>query len=198
VANVKVRLATEADAKAIADIYHDYVEHTTISFERTPPTVEEMAQRMKECCQVYPFLVCTVDERVVGYAYAIRHMERGAYDWNASISAYLDKTVQGKGVGRALYEAVEKLLRAMGVVNLYALVTEPNPKSRQLHVAMGYTEAGVLHKTGFKHGKWRDVLYFEKHLALHDTEHEPIRSVRELDPAFVDEVLRTAVRQVRL
>jgi len=197
-ANIALRLATAEDAKAVADIYHDYVAHTVISFERVPPTAQEMERRIISCCAVYPFLVCIVDDRVVGYAYATRQMERAAYDWNAEVSVYLDKTVQGKGIGRALYEALEKLLRAMGVVNLYARMAEPNPRSKQLHVAMGYTEIGRLHKTGFKQGKWWDVIYFEKHLALHDTDHAPIRSVRELDPGLVEDVLAYAVQQVRL
>jgi phosphinothricin acetyltransferase len=42
-----IRLATPADASAIAAIYGPIVAGTVISFELVPPTVEEMAERIR-------------------------------------------------------------------------------------------------------------------------------------------------------
>ena len=45
------------DAAAIADIYADYVEHTTISFELVPPTVQQMQERISGLAVTYPYFV---------------------------------------------------------------------------------------------------------------------------------------------
>ena len=42
-----IRLATEADAPALAAIYAPYVLETAITFEYEPPTAEEFAERMR-------------------------------------------------------------------------------------------------------------------------------------------------------
>ena len=41
-----IRLATVADAAAVAGIYAPYVSETPVSFEEEPPDAEEMARRM--------------------------------------------------------------------------------------------------------------------------------------------------------
>ena len=189
-ANLKLRLAEQTDAKAVADIYRTYVEKTTLTFETRALSEAAMAEKIKNFGAVYPFLVCEQGDAVVGFAYAMRHMEQPAFDYNAVIVMYVDPSVCGRGIGRALYDALEGLLRAMGVINLYSKVVTPNPKGQHLHMAMGYMEAGRLRETGFKAGRWRDLISYEKSLALHDQNPKPIRPVRELGDAKIQECLR--------
>lgn len=67
-----VRLATEADAPALAAIYEPYVRETAITFEYVPPTAEEFAERMRRTMEFYPYVVAVLDGAIVGYAYAAR------------------------------------------------------------------------------------------------------------------------------
>ena len=66
----QVRVATVADAEAVAAIYAPYVLETAISFEEEPPSVLEMASRISATLKTYPFLVFEDDCEVIGYAYA--------------------------------------------------------------------------------------------------------------------------------
>ena len=56
-----IRTVTIEDAPAIHAIYAPYVANTVISFEATPPSVEEMAARIQKTLGKYPWLVYTVD-----------------------------------------------------------------------------------------------------------------------------------------
>ena len=53
-----IRIATPADAEAITVIYAPIVADTSISFELTPPSVEEMRARIEKTLQYLPWLVC--------------------------------------------------------------------------------------------------------------------------------------------
>jgi phosphinothricin acetyltransferase len=74
-----IRLATEGDAPQIAAIYAPVVCDTIISFETEPPSLEEIAQRVRNTLERYPWLVCERDGQVLGYTYAGAHRSRAAY-----------------------------------------------------------------------------------------------------------------------
>ena len=48
---------------------------------------------------------------------------------------------------------------------------------------------GTYHNTGYKNGRWRDVVWFEKHIGSFDGVPEPIRPIGQL--ADREAVLRT-------
>ena len=77
-----IRSATENDAEDILRIYSYYVMNTVITFEYTVPSLDDFRERIRNIISVYPFLVCLVNGRIAGYAYASPHMERAAYHWN--------------------------------------------------------------------------------------------------------------------
>src|SRR5262245_4505072 len=135
---VRIRLAGEPDAEVIAAIYAPFVEHTSISFETAPPGRDEMRRRIAENAAVYPWLVCELDEKVVGYAYATQHRVRAAYRWSVDTSAYIDPVHHRRGIGRGLYASLLAVLRAQGFFNAYAGITLPNAASLGLHAAGGF------------------------------------------------------------
>ena len=61
-----VRSAEIDDAEEILEIYRPYVEKTAITFEYTPPSVEEMEKRIVERKGKYPFIVLEDDDRILG------------------------------------------------------------------------------------------------------------------------------------
>jgi L-amino acid N-acyltransferase YncA len=122
---VQVRMATPADACAIADIYAPYVRDTVISFETRPPSAQEMRSRLTTTLANFPWLVITDTDRVAGYAYAGPHRARAAYRWCADVSLYLETAVHRRGHGRRIYTALLNLLGAQGYVNAYAGIAVP-------------------------------------------------------------------------
>jgi phosphinothricin acetyltransferase len=158
----QLRDATDADAAAIAAVYAPYCRLTPISFEVEAPSAEEIRGRIAKVLPEYPWLVCELDGRVVGYAYACRHRERAAYRWGVDVAIYLDGACHRRGIGRALYSALLPMLVAQGYYTAYAGVTLPNEASVGLHRAMGFEPVGVYHRVGFKMGAWHDVVWLEK------------------------------------
>lgn len=173
------RLATEADAGAIAAIYAPYV-MTPITFDTEAPTASDFAGRIAELQQTYPFLVAEVDGKIVGYAYAHRFRERAAYQWGAELSIYLVRDYHRRGTGRALYEALLKILKRQGFRMAYGCITVPNPASVALHEKLGFRPVGVLRSAGWKGGAWHDVMWLERRLGAGTGAPTPIVPIGEI------------------
>ena len=158
-----IRFAKSEDAKNLLNIYEQYID-TPITFEYVLPTIEEFAGRIGQIGAFYPYLICEDGGQAIGYAYGHRAMERAAYQWNAQLSIYLDQNSTSKGLGKCLYAQLIDILKLQGIRNVYGCVTVPNEKSEGLHLAMGFRRLGVYHNTGYKCGKWHDVVWFEKNI----------------------------------
>ena len=162
-----IRLATPADAAAVAAIYRPYVEATAFTFEIEPPTEGEMRRRISETLISYPWLVYESGGRVLGYAYASAHRTRAAYRWSVDTAIYVDSGSHRRGVGRHLYDGLFPLLVRQGYFNAYAGITLPNPPSVGLHEALGFEPVGVYRSVGFKMGAWHDVGWWALRLQPH-------------------------------
>lgn len=169
---MKIRKALLADAREILDIYAPYIENTNISFELEAPEIEAFTARIKNISSSYPYLVCEVDGKIAGYAYASQHHERAAYRYCADVAVYVHGAYQRRGIGRALYEKLFEMLREQGIYTVLAVVVVPNAKSVALHKALGFREAGVFHNVGYKFGEWLDVVWLEKSLRAYDVPKE--------------------------
>lgn len=160
-----IRLATPADAPAIAAIYAPYVTDTAISFELEPPTPEAIAARITAILERGPYVVAEVDGMVVAYAYASRFRDRPAYDWTAESTVYVERSLHRTGLGRAVMEAVLRVLRLQGFRLVIAGITPPNPGSIGLHSALGFAPVGTFASVGWKAGAWHGVEFVALELA---------------------------------
>jgi L-amino acid N-acyltransferase YncA len=176
---MQIRLATTADADAIAAIYAPSVTESTISFELDAPAGREIAARIEAKLPRYPWLVANEDGIVTGYAYAGPHRERAAYAWSTEVSVYVAERARRRGVARSLYETLFELLRLQGYRMAYAGITLPNPASVGFHEAMGFVAVGVYHNVGWKHNSWRDVGWWELSLG-EEAAAAPIKTLDEI------------------
>lgn len=167
----RLRLATEADAEAVRRIYAPYVEDTAITFELTPPSADDLRDRIQKKLVDFPWLVCEVGDNIVGYAYAGPVQKREAYQWSVESSVYVDETAHGQGIGSELYESLFALLELQGYIRVYALVTLPNPASVSIHESFGFEQEAEFEKMGHKNGAWHDVGWWS--LALRDHPDDP-------------------------
>ncbi|HZS33118.1 MAG TPA: arsinothricin resistance N-acetyltransferase ArsN1 family B [Methylomirabilota bacterium] len=168
-----IRLATEQDAGAVQAIYAPVVRDTAISFEVDPPSVEEMARRIRETWPRWPWLVLERDGNVVGYAYAGAHRARPAYRWSVDVTIYVAAGARRGGVGRALYTSLLAVLALQGYVTAWAGITLPNAASVALHEAVGFVPVGVYPAVGYKLGAWRDVGWWRRRLRPPPPDPEP-------------------------
>ena len=126
-----------------------------------------MQQRIAAALPKFPWLVCGVDGRMAGYAYAGTHRARAAYQWSVDTSVYVDPAFHRRGIGTRLYTCLFQILAAQGYVRAYAGITLPNAGSVGLHEAMGFQSVGIYRGVGYKLGRWHDVGWWQ--LTLRET-----------------------------
>ena len=191
-----IRFATKEDISPMLEIYRPYVETTTVSFEYTCPSLEEFTARFEKYTQQFPWLVWEEDGEVLGYAYACAPFTRMAYSWVAEASVYLRKDAHRRGIGTALYMALEAILTKQGYLTLYTLVTSENATSLAFHQAVGYEIRAVFPRQGFKMGKALGVTWLEKTLHFIEYPQEmPIsaETLVKIDRNFLDNLDRFAL-----
>jgi L-amino acid N-acyltransferase YncA len=188
-----IRLITEKDAGEVLEIYKPYVQDTIISFEYEVPSLEEFTQRIKAYTSEYPWLVCLLNGKIIGYAYASKHRDRTAYQWSVDSAVYLSPAIHRKGIGRILYESLFSILRLQGYFNVYAGISLPNEKSIRFHETMGFEKIGIYKKTGYKHGSWHDTAWFQLQLVEHKLNPSIPGKISELaDTSLLQSILKTA------
>ncbi len=161
----KIRLAQIEDAEQISAIYSRYVLETPVSFESVPPSSVEMAARIAQILEMYPWLVYEIDGVIAGYAYASQHRARHHYQWSVDVTVYIQDQFQRQGIGRALYSPLLAILPLQGYVSAYAGITLPNAASVGLHESMGFKPVGVYENVGHKLGRWHNVGWWQRPLA---------------------------------
>lgn len=184
---VVVRDATLEDAERILEIYDYYIKNTAITFEYDTPSLKELQGRMERIMQRYPYLVILKDGRIEGYAYAGAFVGRAAYDWSCETTVYLDHNAQKCGMGRIIYEALEKALYDMGILNLYACIGYPEQEDEYLttnsadfHAHLGFAKVGEFRKCGYKFNHWYNMIWMEKIIGEHEMKQSSITLYPEL------------------
>lgn len=190
-AQVTIRAASEGDAPRLLEIYAYYVKNTAITYEYDVPTLKEFEARIEKTLQKYPYLVALIGGEIVGYCYAGAFHERPAYGWLAETTVYLHKNCRGRGVGRKLYETLEKVLTAQGFTKTVALITSPKTEedkkvyhSIQFHKAMGYKMIGEIENSGYKFSRWFTTAYMEKQLQPPQKNMPPVVSFSKVRGQF--------------
>ena len=161
-----LRDASQADIPAITGIYRESVLNGTSSYEITPPSEAEMAQRFAAIVgQQYPYIAAAgADGGMLGYAYASAFRVRPAYRWMVEDSIYLGPEARGKGIGRLLLAELIQRCTDLGFRQMVAVIGGAHPASIALHQTLGFAETGRLKATGYKHGRWLDTMIMQRAL----------------------------------
>ena len=193
--DIAIRPARREDAGACRLIYAPYVEKTAITFDYDVPSEEAFCGRMLRTGDVYPFLVADCSGTIAGYACCGVFKDRRAYDWSAEMTVYVRQDMHGMGIGRLLYEKLEKVCREMHLLNLNACIAKPKgddpyltDASERFHARMGYRQVGIFHDSGYIFGRWYDMVWMEKMLGDHPEKPEEIIKFPDLS----EEALRRA------
>ena len=173
-----IRPAVKEDTDKMLEIYTPYIFKTPITFEYDVPSSKIFQQRIMKIEEKYPVLVILRDNCLLGYAYISEFRSRAAYTWVAETSIYLSEDARGLGLGHPLYDRLESIAQAMGIRQLYAVITVPNPESEEFHKSCGYQLCGILPDCGFKDGQWHGVGYYRKVIHELSVHPQPLRPWR--------------------
>lgn len=100
--------------------------------------------------------------RVVGFASHAPLRPYDGYRWTAEDSVYLTEDAQGRGLGRALLEALVPLAAEQGAHSLIGFIEASNTGSVVLHERCGFTEVGRVPQAGRKFDRWLDLVIMQR------------------------------------
>ncbi|WP_034609962.1 GNAT family N-acetyltransferase [Cellulomonas sp. URHD0024] len=136
------------------------------TFEAEPPTWEAF-----DAGKLPDHRLVALDEhrRVVGWAAAAAVSDRCAYSGVVEHSVYVDPSAQGRGVGRALLQALAANAESRGFWTVQSGIFPENRSSLAVHAAAGFRVVGTRERLGRMTygplaGQWRDVILVEKRL----------------------------------
>jgi len=87
---------------------------------------------------------------------------REAYRFVADFSIYVERAWRGRGVGRAMLEALIELARTHGFHKLVLSAFPFNAGGGALYEKLGFRTVGVYREQGLLDGKWVDTIIMEK------------------------------------
>ena len=89
---ITTRLATTADAAAIAGIYNEGIADRIATFETEPRTAEQIAAQITDKGDRFPTVVAELDGQIVAWASAGAYRSRPAYAGVAEHSVYVARS----------------------------------------------------------------------------------------------------------
>jgi phosphinothricin acetyltransferase len=164
---MEIRDARDDDLAAVQAIYAHHVLHGLGTFETEPPDEDEMRSRWRQITAAgFPYLVAVDDGVVAGYAYANHFRTRAAYRQTVEDSIYVAPAAIGRGVGRALLDALIERCRAAGLQQMLAVIGDSgNAASIGVHAVCGFEHVGTMKAVGRKFDRWVDVVIMQRALA---------------------------------
>ncbi|WP_426502935.1 GNAT family N-acetyltransferase [Dactylosporangium sp. McL0621] len=161
-ATVTIRPMTEADAERVLAIYQAGMDGGNASFEHTAPDWAAFdASKLPE----HRLVAVDTTGVVLGWVAVCRVSARAVYAGVVEHSVYVDPAAQGRGVGRALLDALIASTEAAGIWTVQSGVFPENTASLALHHAAGFRTVGVRERVGrhvSQDNRWRDVVFSER------------------------------------
>jgi phosphinothricin acetyltransferase len=159
---ITTRLATVADAAAIAAIYNEGIADRLATFETEPRTPEQIAAQLEAKGDRHPTVVVERGGSIVAWASAGPYRSRPAYAGVAEHSVYVARSARGTGAGRAALAALCDAYAHRGFWKFVSRIFPENTASLALHERCGFRTVGVYRRHGQLEGEWRDCVIVER------------------------------------
>ena len=163
----EIRPVADRDVADIREIYNHYVTNSVVTFDEKRWTVAQWREKIAHLRKLdLPFLVAeSPSGQILGYAYVSPWSGKSSYRYTVENSIYLGQAATGKGLGRALLEALIAACEAKGIREMVAVISDQGAEaSVALHENLGFTEVGRMGRVGFKFGRWLGTIYLQKSL----------------------------------
>ena len=157
--DLRVRLATVADAEAIRAIYNLEVTSATSTFDLVPRSLADQEAWLAARSGAFSAVVAVdgADDAVVGFASLSPYKERPAYRTTVEDSVYVARDRNGQGIGRLLMDHIVDVARTSGFHAVMARIEAGGAASRALHASCGFELVGIERQVGRKFNRWLDV-----------------------------------------
>jgi len=146
------------DWEQVREIYLEGIRSGNSTFETDAPSWKKWNDSHLEIAR----LVMRDDETVIGWAALSPVSKRDVYRGVAEVTVYVTASARGKGIGRALLEALIAESEKNGIWTLQASIFPENTASVELHLRCGFREVGRRERIAMLRGVWRDTILFER------------------------------------
>jgi len=150
-----------ADWPEVRRIYAEGIATGDATLERDAPDWDHFDRSHRVDCR----LVARESDGgpILGWVALTAYSARRVYVGVAWESVYVAADMRGRGIGRALLEAVITASEASGLWTLMAGIMAENAASLALHERVGFRTVGVQRSLGRDAtGRWRDVVLLER------------------------------------
>ncbi|BDV30112.1 GNAT family N-acetyltransferase [Microbacterium terricola] len=163
----EIRPVRPEDLPDIREIYNYYVTNSVVTFDEKRWTIAQWREKLAHLEKLeMPFLVAqSPSGQILGYALVQPMSSKSAYRFSVENSIYLGQAAAGKGLGRAMLEALIAACEEVGIREMVAVISDKGAEaSIALHEKLGFEEVGRMGRVGFKFGRWLGTIYLQKHL----------------------------------
>lgn len=158
-----IRPVRDSDLPEILEFWNPIIRETTIIFSNEERTVESLgAMIATRRAAGREMLVAEVDGRVLGMATYDQFRGGRGYVHAMEHTVLLAPSARGKGVGRALMDAIAGHARDRGAHTMVAAVASENAGGIAFHEAIGFQRVGLLPQSGRKFDRWLDLVLLQK------------------------------------
>jgi phosphinothricin acetyltransferase len=159
-----IQVMTEADWPRVRAIYQDGIDSGNATFETV--ALDFAAWDRSHLPEGRLVAVSPAgppgEAQVAGFAVLSLVSGRCIYRGVAEVSVYVEPASHGRGIGKALLQALVDASEQAGFWTLTAGVFPENAASLALHLACGFRVVGTRERVGCLHGVWRDVVLLER------------------------------------
>jgi len=150
---------TDDHAEQVLTIYRLGIATGHATFETEPPTWARFTAARPAA---YRFVAVDPAGDVLGWVACSPVSDRCVYAGVVEHSVYVHPDAGGRGVGRALLQALIESTERAGIWTIQSGVFPENTTSLALHAACGFRVVGTRQRLGRHHGTWRDVVLIER------------------------------------
>jgi phosphinothricin acetyltransferase len=148
---------SSADWPAVERIYAQGLATGVATFETDVPSWEDWdTTHLSE-----PRLVACDEDGVVGWIAVSRVSRRSVYAGVVEHSVYVDEDARGRGIGRALLEALVAAAPRHGIWTIQTSIIASNEASLALHATAGFRVVGRRERIAQRDGVWHDTVLLE-------------------------------------
>lgn len=157
-----IRPATEQDLPAILEIYNEVLLNTTAAYVFEPHTLE-MRQRWFHDLRSagWPVIVSEENGVVTGFGNIATFRNKPGYRYTGEHTLHVHADHRGKGIGRALLQALITEAHRCELRALVGAIDSENTISLQLHAECGFVETGRMPQVAWKFGRWLDLVFMQ-------------------------------------
>ncbi|MFD9367888.1 GNAT family N-acetyltransferase [Streptomyces sp. NPDC060020] len=156
---VRIEALLPEHAEQVLAVYQDGIDEGNATFETRAPSWEAFDKgRLPQ----HRFVALDDNGAVLGWVAASAVSDRCAYAGVVEHSVYVHPGARGRGVARALLDALIASTEAAGIWTIQSGIFPENTASLALHQRAGFRVIGTRERIGRHHGAWRDVVLLER------------------------------------